>query len=172
MTLYEALLKERFDLLSLKIQAMHRYEKQNILRGSVTIKRGNTLFAKFMSILMRLPKEQEKADMMLELTQKSTQEHWKRTFGSDIFSSVQYKIDDYMVEKMGFIKMYFNVFEKEKTLYTVLEKSSVLGLKIPKIFSVHIASIVEEVHGKIHFFVKVSSSTKILIIEYNGVIDI
>ena len=171
MTLYEELLGESFSALSPKVQAMHRYEKQNILKGKVNIRRGSTFLAKFMNLLMRLPKEQNEAFLMLELTKQEKQEQWKRTFGTDLFSSVQYKEDDVMVEKMGLVKMYFRVFEKEKALCTILEKSTVLGLRIPKIFTVKVTSKVEEVNGKVHFFVEVRSFKKVLIIQYDGKIE-
>jgi hypothetical protein len=170
MTLYERILGEKFLELSPLVQEMHRYEKQNILKGKVNIKRGSTFLAKCMNFLMRLPKDQTEAFLMLELTKHGEQEKWRRTFGIDTFSSIQYKKDELMVEKMGLVKMYFRVFEKEKALCTVLEKSTFLGLTIPKMFTVNIVSKVKEVNEEILFAVKVSTHTGTLVIDYDGVI--
>jgi hypothetical protein len=172
MTLYEELLGERFSALSPKVQAMHSYKKQNVLKGKVNIKGGSTFFAKCMNFLMQLPKEQEEALLMLELRQNGKQETWKRTFGSSSFSSIQYKESDVMVEKIGLVKMYFRVFEKEKALCTVLEKSTFLYLDIPQRLRVIITSKAEEVNGEVHFFVEVRSFKKVLIIQYDGRIKI
>jgi hypothetical protein len=170
MTLYERILGERFLELFPLVQEMHRYEKQNILKGKVNIKRGSTFLAKCMNFLMRLPKEQTEAFLMLELTKHGEQEKWRRTFGIDTFSSIQYKKDELMVEKMGLVKMYFRVFEKEKALCTVLEKSGFLGLRVPTILTINISSKVEELDEKVLFSVRVSTRNGTLIIDYDGVI--
>ena len=170
MTLYQRLTGEKFKDLSPKIQAMHLYEDSKVLRGSVEIKRGDSLLAKVLSVLMRLPKTQNNAPMTLEFTQQEEKEVWARTFGTDKFSSIQYEHEGQMVEQMSLIKLYFDVSVKNGSLITSLSKIMLLGIKIPKIFTLNIKSKEEVIEDEIHFKVEVSLPKGEKVIEYFGII--
>lgn len=170
MRLYQRLTGERFKDLSLKIQAMHLYENSKVLRGSVDIKRGDSLLAKVLSVLMRLPKTQNNAPMTLAFTQQEEKEVWARTFGTDKFSSIQYEQEGQMVEQMGFMKLYFDVSVKNGSLITSLNKLMISGIKVPKIFTLNIQSKEEVIEDDIHFKVEVSLPKGEKVIEYFGII--
>jgi len=170
MRLYQRLTGERFKDLSLKIQAMHLYENSKVLRGSVDIKRGDSLLAKVLSVLMRLPKTQNNAPMTLAFTQQEEKEVWARTFGTDKFSSIQYEQEGQMVEQMGFMKLYFDVSVKNGSLITSLNKLMIFGIKVPKIFTLNIQSKEEVIEDDIHFKVEVSLPKGEKVIEYFGII--
>jgi len=170
MTLYQRLTGEKFKDLSPKIQAMHLYEDSKVLRGSVEIKRGDSLLAKVLSVLMRLPKTQNNAPMTLEFTQQEEKEVWARTFGTDKFSSIQYEHEGQMVEQMSLMKIYFDVSVKNGSLITSLSKIMLLGIKIPKIFTLNIKSKEEVIEDEIHFKVEVSLPKGEKVIEYFGII--
>jgi len=172
MSLYERILGEKFKELSPLVQAMHSYESSNTLNGIVNIKRGTTLMAKFLNPLMLLPKEKKNALLRLELKAEKQEETWKRTFGTDSFSSIQYQESEQMVERMGFVKMYFDVDVEEASLCTVLKKTTVLGVNIPKIFTLNISSQVKEEQGRVLFSVEVSTQKGALVINYDGIINL
>ena len=171
MTLYEQILGDEFEKLSPLVQKMHRYKKQNVLKGSVNIQRGKSLVAKFLNPLMQLPKENKDVLLMLELIQEGKFEKWRRTFGKDIFTSSQYQEEALMVEKMGLVKMYFEVYEEHASLCTVLKKTTCLGITVPERLSVQISSTVKEENGALRFYVQVSTTSGTLIINYHGEID-
>lgn len=168
MRLYQRLTGERFKDLSLKIQAMHLYENSKVLRGSVDIKRGDSLLAKVLSVLMRLPKTQNNAPMTLAFTQQEEKEVWARTFGTDKFSSIQYEQEGQMVEQMGFMKLYFDVSVEDEVLITKLRKLTILGLRVPKFFILDINSKEEVVNDEVCFRVEVSFPRGGKVVEYFG----
>ncbi len=172
MTLYERILGEKFKELSPLVQAMHTYESSNVLKGTVNIQRGKNFVAKLLNPLMGLPKEQKDALLMLELKAEKQKEVWMRTFGSDSFSSVQYQDAEQMVERMGLIKMYFDVYVEEASLCTVLKKTTILGVNVPKMFTLNISSEVKEEQGRVLFLVEVSTKKGALVINYDGIINL
>lgn len=171
MTLYERILGESFQELSPLVQEMHTYERAKRLKGSVNIQRGKDFVAKILNPLMQLPKEQENVLLMLELKAEKQEEIWKRTFGTDSFSSVQYQDAKQMVERMGFIKMYFDVYVEEGSLCTCLVKTTVLGVTVPKIFAVNVTSQAKEENGKLLFAVNVRTFSDDEVISYDGIIE-
>lgn len=170
MTLYQRLTGKKLKDLSPKIQAMHLYEDSKVLRGSVEIKRGDSLLAKVLSVSMRLPKTQNNAPMTLEFTQQEEKEVWARTFGTDKFSSIEYEHEGQMVEQMSLMKLYFDVSVKNGSLITSLSEIMLLGIKIPKIFTLNIKSKEEVIEDEIHFKVEVSLPKAEKVIEYFGII--
>jgi hypothetical protein len=170
MTLYERILGEKFLELSPLVQKMHCYKGSKTLEGKVNIERGTTLIAKFLNALMQLPKTQEDALLRLELTDKAKEEKWKRTFGTDVFSSIQSQDTQQMVERMGLLKMYFDVYVQDASLCTRLVKTTFLGLTVPQVLTVNIFSEVKEEVGKLLFTVRVNSFSSALVINYEGVI--
>jgi len=171
MSLYPKLLGKEYEKLAPLVQKMHHLNEKKILRGVVNIERGKSLHAKILNLLMQLPSTQENALLELELSTKNQQEHWKRTFGKDSFSSIQYQSGVYMLEQIGLIKMFFRLYVKEGSLFTVLEKSTFLGLNIPRFLSVNLKSQVKEVDGKISFFVEVCTFKEVLVIRYDGLLE-
>lgn len=171
MNLYEELLGEDYNNLSPLIQKMHRYEKAKTLTGQVDIVRGKSFVAKFLNFAMMLPKEQNNAKLNIGFSQENNKEKWSRQFGDDSFSSLQFKEKNFMVEEMGVMKMYFDVFEEEGSVCTRLKESRVFGIKIPKYFTVNILSQAKEENGKIKFSVEVRTFSRDLVIAYDGVID-
>jgi len=172
MTLYARILGKKFKELSPLVQAMHSYETTKTLKGTVNIQRGKSFTAKLLNPLMGLPKEKENAFLMLELKAEKQEEVWKRTFGSDSFSSVQYQDAEQMVECMGLLKMYFDVYVNEASLCTVLKKTTVLGINVPKMFTLNISSQVKEEQGRVLFLVEVSTKKGALVINYDGIINL
>ncbi|CAA6804106.1 MAG: Unknown protein [uncultured Sulfurovum sp.] len=172
MTLYERILGDEFSKLPPLIQKMHIYEGSNLLKGVVEIERGKALIAKVLNFLMKLPKEQSNALLSLELKAKKEKELWRRTFGKDTFLSTQYQSGKQMVEQMGLLKMYFDVYVENERLYTVLDRTTFLGLSVSKAFQVHISSIVKEKNEKVEFAVKVRTFSSKVVINYNGVIEL
>lgn len=171
MNLYEELLGEDYNKLSPLIQKMHCYKKSKILTGQVDMVRGKSFITKFMNLVMMLPKEQNNATLSIGFSQENNKEKWSRQFGDDSFSSLQFKEEDFMVEEMGVMKMYFDVFEEEGSICTRLKESRVLGIKIPKYFTVNILSQAKEEKGKIKFSVEVRTFSRNLVIAYDGVIS-
>ena len=172
MTLYERILGEKFKELSPLVQTMHSYDSSKTLKGTVNIQRGKSFVAKLLNPLMGLPKEQKDALLMLELKAEKQEEIWKRTFGIDSFSSVQYQDAEQMVEHMGLIKMYFDVYVDEASLCTVLKTTTILGVNVPKIFTLNISSQVKEEQGIVLFSVEVSTKKGALVINYDGIINL
>ena len=170
MSLYPRLLGKEYKKLAPLVQEMHYLKEKKILRGVVHIRRGRSLKAKILNTLMQLPQTQENAFLELELSTTNQKEHWKRTFGKETFSSIQYQSGAYMLEQIALIKMFFRLYVKEGSLFTVLEKSTFLGLNIPRFLSVNVKSQVKEVDGKISFFVEVCTFREVLVIRYDGVI--
>jgi len=171
MSLYPKLLGKEYEKLALLVQEMYNLKEKKILRGVVNIERGKSLHAKILNLLMQLPSTQENALLELELSTENQQEHWKRTFGKDSFSSIQYQSGVYMLEKIGIMKMFFRLYVKEGSLCTVLEKSTFLGLRVPKFLSVNLKSQVKEVDGNISFFVEVCTFREVLVIRYDGLLE-
>jgi len=171
MSLYERILREKFQELSPLVQKMHCYEKGNTLTGTVTIKRGKSFIAKILNPLMRLPQEQSNALLILKLEEKQEKELWQRTFGADTFSSTQYQEANQMVESMGLVKMYFDVFTDNGSLCTTLVKTTIFWMSVPKWLAVNISSKAEEREGKVLFKVKVQTFNGNEVITYNGMID-
>ncbi|HHD75326.1 MAG TPA: DUF4166 domain-containing protein [Campylobacterales bacterium] len=172
MTLYERILEDEFQKLSPLIQKMHRYQGQQVCEGTVQVIRGKSLVAKLLNILMQLPKAQKNAALRLELKAEENKELWKRTFGTETFYTRQEQFGKQMMEQVGWVKMYFEVYVQNSKMHTVLKKTTVLGIPVPKRLRVNIVSLVKEEDEKVAFSVKVSSFGSKPVIHYAGLIEL
>ena len=79
---------------------------------------------------------------------------------------------DYMVEKLGNLTLYFIAEERDGSLHYQFQKTHFLGVRLPSFFSPKIEAKEMEENGKYRYQVKVFLPIIGLVIAYGGLLEV
>lgn len=172
--LYANLLKESYDDLPPSLQLLHNLNSGDFQEyyGNCNVVGGKNFIAKLIAKIMKLPKSQYNAPLLVKFKTVKNTEHWMRYFDNQPFYSTQMQKGDLLYEKISFITLAFQVSTDQKAIYLNLKQLYFFKLPILKLCRIKIISKEWEQNGQFNFFVKISAPFIGTIIQYQGYLNV
>jgi hypothetical protein len=141
------------------------------LSGSAKVERGRGLGG-LIAALMRLPKSNPKADLVVTAWHFPDQMIWSRSFDGRVFESTFKKDDDLLVERMGPLSLFMQPMCEGGRLVYRLIGTQIGPITVPRFLAPAMSAWESEKDGKYQFEVSVGLPLFGQVIRYSGVLDL
>jgi hypothetical protein len=141
------------------------------LSGSAKVERGKGVGG-LIAALMRLPKSNPKADLVVTAWHFPDQMIWSRSFDGRIFESTFKKDDDLLVEQMGPLSLYLQPMCEGGRLVYRLIGTQIGPITVPRFLAPSMSAWESEKDGKYAFEVSVGLPLFGQVIRYSGSLDL
>src|SRR4051812_45405703 len=151
------------------VQRAHRGTIQ--LSGTARVERGRGMGG-LISAIMRLPRSNPKADLVVTAWHFPDQMIWSRTFDGRVFESTFRRDDDFLVEKMGPLSLYLQpITEGGRLVYRLI--ATLIGpITLPRALAPSMIAWESEKDGKYQFEVSVDLPFFGRLVRYTGALDL
>jgi hypothetical protein len=141
------------------------------LSGSAKVERGKGLGG-LIAAIMRLPKSNPKADLVVTAWHFPDQMVWSRSFDGKVFESTFKRDEDFLVEQMGPLSLYLQpMCEAGRLVYRLI--ATQLGpITLPRALAPSMTAWESEKDGKYQFEVSVGLPVFGQMIRYSGALDL
>lgn len=158
-----------FDRLPDLVRAAHFGRVR--LEGRVTARRGGPI-ARIICDVFRFPEEAAACRLIVESEHTQDRITWHRNFDGLDMESGFWREGNFLVERLGFLSMYFMAKEENGRLYYEFAHTRFLGIRLPNFISPSISAYEAQGPNGYQFGVLVSMPFLGEIIEYFGVMSI
>lgn len=141
------------------------------LSGSAKVERGRGLGG-LIAALMRLPKSNPKADLIVTAWHFPDQMVWSRNFDGRVFESTFKRDDDFLVERMGPLSLYLQPMCEGGRLVYRLIATQIGPLTLPRMLAPSMTAWESETDGKYGFEVSVNLPLFGRLVRYSGALDL
>lgn len=171
-SLYQGLLCSAFAQLPPAIHAMHSRPTHAVARGVATVRRGTNILARLIAAIMRFPAAGDAIPLKVVFTVHQGREVWRRYFGAESFSSVQYagagRWDHLLVERFGALAFAMSLVPRGDRLCFTIRAWRFLGIPMPLWLAPRTDAFEQVIDGRFNFNVRVSFPIIGLIVHYQG----
>jgi hypothetical protein len=171
-SLYEGVLGPSWESLPSIVRRLHQ---EGSFSGRFTIRRGRGALSAVLGWLSRFPAAGENVDTRLVVRRDGALQHWERSFGGHVLSSVQRAWEDSRVgERFGPMECVFRLRAVEKGL--VYEQVSAwlclgrLRLPVPRVLAPRIECTTTEAPGGMAVQVRIGTRFTDWLLVYEGII--
>jgi hypothetical protein len=158
-----------FVKLSDVVQRAHRGTIR--LTGSAKVERGKGLGG-LIAALMRLPKSNPKADLIVTAWHFPEKMVWSRSFDGRVFESTFRKDDDFLVEQIGPLSLFLQPMCEGGRLVYRLIATHIGPIALPRALSPSMTAWESETDGKYAFEVSVSLPFLGRLVRYSGQLEV
>lgn len=141
------------------------------LSGSAKVERGRGLGG-LIAMLMRLPKSNPKADLVVTAWHFADQIVWSRSFDGRVFESTFRRDDDFLVEQMGPLSLFLQPMCEGGRLVYRLIATQIGPVALPRFFAPSMTAWESEKDGKYAFEVSVGLPLCGRLVKYSGSLDL
>ena len=141
------------------------------LSGTARVERGRGLGG-LIALLMRLPKSNPKAELVVVAWHFVDQMIWSRTFDGRTFESTFRKEDDFLVEQMGPLSLFLQPMAEGGRLVYRLVATHIGPIALPRMLAPSMTAWEGEKDGKYAFEVSVGLPLLGRLIRYSGELDL
>jgi hypothetical protein len=169
--LFPSLLGETFQRLDAPVRAVHGGSSRR-LRGTATVERGHSLFARILCAMASLPRSADRVPIEVQINTDSQGERWTRFFGDcRPMQSRLHGNRDLLVERLGPAVFVFRLREHGGGIAWSLIQISALSIQLPiRWFTVSAFSGAHA--GRYTFTVDAALRGVGRIIRYDGELDV
>jgi len=129
--LFPSLLGEAFQRLDPTVRIVHGGSSRR-LRGTATVERGHSLFARILCAVASLPRSANRVAIEVQITTDGPAERWTRYFGGcRPMHSRLHGNRDVLVERLGPDELVFRLSEHDGGISWSLIQISALGIGLP-----------------------------------------
>ncbi len=160
---------EQFDGLDPLLQKVHVGEQK--ITGLVDVKWGSGL-SKLVCSAFRFPKPGKDIALSVHCQHDANSMLWRRDFAGHKMQSHFKRLDEYLVEHLGLLKLYFKAIEQNGELHYQFEKTAFLSIPLPSFLSPKVRAYEKDLDGKYHFSVEVSMPFIGFVLSYGGVLSL
>jgi hypothetical protein len=130
--LFPSLLGATFQRLDPPVRAVHGGSSRR-LRGTATVERGHSLFARILCAIASLPRSANRVAIEVQINTDGQAERWTRYFGDcrPMQSRLHHGNRDVLVERLGPAVMVFQLREHDGGIAWSLIRISALGIGLP-----------------------------------------
>jgi hypothetical protein len=169
--LFPELLGGQFDDLAQAVRAVHDAGSIE-LKGTATVRRGESLGARLLCRLLHLPQEQIDGQVYVSIWAQNGREHWVRYFGvSPPMRSTLSRRGERLVEKLGPVRLHFNPYASHGTLVWKVARATFLGVPLPRRLIRNVKARAAEQQGRYRFDIAVSVAGVGPVISYRGTLE-
>lgn len=172
-SVYQSILGERFSLLPRELAAFHSLVGEHSFRGRARIVAAKNPVARFVALLMGLPRHDAEVDLRFRLRASAQDELWERDFGGHIMRSLLKRQDRQIVERLGVMVLYSTLSVANGRLSMRVGKARFLGLLpaplwlLPDVVADETAG-----EGRLYFEVLVSWLWLGTLVGYSGYLEV
>jgi hypothetical protein len=141
------------------------------LSGTAKVERGRGLGG-LIAMLMRLPKSNPKADLIVTAWHFVDQIVWSRSFDGRVFESTFRRDDDFLVEQMGPLSLYLQPMSEGGRLVYRLIATQIGPIALPRVLAPSMTAWESEKDGKYTFEVSVGLPLLGRLVRYSGALDL
>jgi hypothetical protein len=141
------------------------------LSGTARVERGRGLGG-LIAALMRLPKSNPAADLIVTAWHFADQMVWSRSFDGRVFESTFKKDDDFLVEQMGPLSLYLQPMAEGGRLVYRLIATQIGPIALPRVLAPSMTAWEGEKDGKYAFEVSVGLPFLGNVVRYSGSLDL
>lgn len=141
------------------------------LSGTARVERGKGLGG-LVATLMRLPKSNPAADLIVTAWHFADQMVWSRSFDGRVFESTFKKDDDFLVEQMGPLSLFLQPMAEGGRLVYRLIATHIGPIALPRGFAPSMTAWEGEKDGKYEFEVSVNLPLLGRLVRYSGSLDL
>jgi len=141
------------------------------LSGTAKVERGRGLGG-LIAMIMRLPKSNPKADLVVTAWHFADQVVWSRSFDGRVFESTFKKDDDFLVEQMGPLSLYMQPMCEGGRLVYRLIATQIGPIALPRMLAPSMTAWESEKDGKYAFEVTVGLPLFGRLVRYSGSLDL
>ena len=141
------------------------------LSGTAQVERGRGLGG-LIAALMRLPKSNPKAELIVTGWHFPDQMVWSRSFDGRVFESTFTRDEDFLVEQMGPLSLYLQPMCEGGRLVYRLIATQIGPIALPRFFAPSMTAWESEKDGKYTFEVTVGLPILGRVIYYSGSLDL
>ncbi|HEX8701436.1 MAG TPA: DUF4166 domain-containing protein [Myxococcaceae bacterium] len=172
-SLYASLLGPGWEALPAIVRRLHQ---EGSFRGRFTIRRGRGALSSVLSWLSRFPAAGENVDTRLVVRRDGALQHWERSFGGHLLTSVQCAREgSLMAERFGPLECAFRLRPVEGGLtYEQVSAWFCLGpwrLPLPRMFAPRVECTATEAPGGMAVHVRIGSGFTDWLLVYEGIIQ-
>ena len=139
MNIFKQALKSDFEKLPELFKFIHGDEEFIEIIGEVEVKTSNDFFLKLIAFFSPIPPNGIH-DTHLLILKFDESEQWQRDFGDHKMYSEHFIENETIFEKIGLLKIYYNLDIQGKTLYFTSFKTKFLNIELPKFLSPKISA--------------------------------
>jgi hypothetical protein len=141
------------------------------LSGTAQVERGRGLGG-LIAAIMRLPKSNPKAELIVTGWHFPDKMVWSRTFDGRTFESTFTRDDDFLVERMGLLSLYLQPKSEGGRLVYRLIATQIGPIALPAMFAPSMTAWEAEREGRYEFEVSVNLPLLGRMIRYAGSLDL
>jgi hypothetical protein len=141
------------------------------LSGTAQVERGRGLGG-LIAAIMRLPRSNPKADLVVTGWHFPDQMIWSRSFDGRTFDSTFRRDDDFLVERMGPLSLYLQPMAEGGRLVYRLIATQIGPITVPRVLAPSMTAWEAEREGKYAFEVTVGLPLFGRLIRYSGELDL
>jgi len=141
------------------------------LSGTAKVERGKGLGG-LVAMIMRLPKSNPAADLVVTAWHFADQMVWSRSFDGRVFESTFKKDDDFLVEQMGPLSLFLQPMAEGGRLVYRLIATQIGPIALPRGFAPSMTAWEGEKDGKYQFEVSVNLPLLGRLVRYSGSLDL
>jgi hypothetical protein len=141
------------------------------LSGTAKVERGRGLGG-LVAMLMRLPRSNPAADLIVTAWHFADQIVWSRSFDGRVFESTFKRDGDFLVEQMGPLSLYMQPMSEGGRLVYRLIATQIGPVALPRFFAPSMTAWESEKEGKYAFEVAVGLPLLGQVIRYSGTLDL
>jgi len=105
--LYPSLLGAAWDLLPAAVRRGHDTARPLCYRGALSVRGGRSAAARWVGVLLGLPRPGEGVAVRLVVTPEGEGCRWRRSFGARTLTTFQFRRGDQLVERFGLLDLCF-----------------------------------------------------------------
>jgi hypothetical protein len=141
------------------------------LSGTASVERGRGLGG-LIAMIMRLPKSNPAADLIVTAWHFADQMVWSRSFDGRVFESTFKKDDDFLVEQMGPLSLFLQPMCEGGRLVYRLIATHIGPIALPRAFAPSMIAWEGEKDGNYAFEVSVNLPFLGRLVRYSGSLDL
>ena len=172
MPLYWRVLGDAWDELPETVRSMHEGRTSHRAEGFADVERGRGYLSRLAGTLFRFPDDKENVPVSVTFDVGPDQEIWRRTFGGQSFSSIQYagrgRSQWLLCERFGLLTFGLALVVRDGRLHFVVRRWSMAGLPLPLFLAPVSRSHEASEGGRFHFNVEISHWLTGMIVRYRG----
>ncbi len=142
---------QAFATLTPAVRQFHSLQGAVILQGHCRIQPSQSYLTRALCLLLGLPTHAFSGEFQFELRQQFGQEIWLRRFPGRSMRSVMQFDAGRLIERLGPVRLFFNLIADQGRLEMQLKRVSVFGVPIPQRLMPIVWGREHGSEGKIHF---------------------
>jgi len=160
---------ERFFRLPMLLQTVHTGKRR--LQGYVTVSQGNFL-ARLICRMFKFPPSSNHTRLTVDCYHGLDHMEWVRCFDGHVMRSTFYAHNEFLVERLGLLSLYFKTDNTEDGLRYHFTKTKFLGVPLPKRLSPIIEASEFQRADRYFFDVRVRMWLVGTVLQYGGEMDV